>query len=218
MKKNGFFAGLALCLIMFVQPLSALPTELELLFEFGGPGAGPGDLNITPGIAVNGHDEIVVTDAIARRVSVFDRCGNFLFNFEGAPQFNEPTGVAVTEDNNIVVVDTLKDNVQVYDRCGNFIFEFGESGDGPGQFNRPTRVAVNGWGEIAVNSTNNNDIQVFDRCGNFLFCIEDNPPLWPIALAYDNDGNLYVGSAFYEDNISVYDHCGTAGRRPHPSF
>ena len=211
MKKNGFFAGLALCLIMFVQPLSALPTEGEFLFEFGSKGTGNGQFDDVNGIAVNACHEIIVTEIGNQRVQVFDRCGNFLFAFgesgTGEGQFQAPYGVVTTQNNDIIVGDFLRNVVLVFDRWGNFLFEFGETGTGEGQFSGVAGIAVNAWGDIIVANTEGlKDIKVFDACGNFLYAFK-TPIVDPRRISVDEDGNIYVADV--ASTLKVFDRFGT---------
>lgn len=210
MKKNSFFAGIALCLISCIQPLSALPTEGEFLFEFGSMGTGNGQFMGPRGLAINEYDEIIVSDFLNKRVQVFDRCGNFLFTFgetgSGPGQFEGPADIAITEDNNIIVVDSTNENIQVYNRWGEFLYTFGKAGGaGNGSFDQPTHGAVNEWGDIFI-IDDLFTIQAFDRHGNFIFQSNGGPQVAG-GIAINSDGIIYIGDGVGAE-INVFDRCG----------
>ncbi|CAH3038542.1 unnamed protein product [Porites lobata] len=101
---------------------------LRSVLSFGQKGKSVGMLHGPCGLAVNGHDEIAVTEYSNHRVSVFSSDGTHLRSFgrEGNnnAEFKFPRGIAFDRHGNIVVTDSANKRVQVFDRNGNFLCKF----------------------------------------------------------------------------------------------
>ena len=140
--------------------------------SFGQKGKSFGMLYNPYGVAVNGHDEIAVTENSNHRVSVFSSDGTHLRSFgrEGKnnSEFNFPSGIAFDSHGNIVVADCYNHRVQVFDRNGNFLSKFGEQGSRDNQLEFPRGLSINGNGDIIVADKGNKLIKIFSSSGEYL--------------------------------------------------
>jgi sugar lactone lactonase YvrE len=121
-----------------------------------------------PNVAVaDSSGRIYVTDGNNGRISVWDRGGQFLFNFgrgvgEGA--LGLPRGAAMDGRDRLHVVDTVEQKVKVYDVAGSepeFLFAFGDWGNGDGQFNFPNDISLDRSGRLYIADRENDRIQVW---------------------------------------------------------
>jgi DNA-binding beta-propeller fold protein YncE len=139
--------------------------ERKLRFRFGSRGQGPGEFESIAGIAADGR-RIVVTDAIATPVQVFDRRGNYLHGFGGhaigVANFSLPAGVAIDARGRIVVLDSLRQEIKVFEERGRFLDRFGGGGSLPGSVYFPETVVFDGRGRLYVAERGNRRVQVFE--------------------------------------------------------
>ena len=142
------------------------------VLSFGQEGASVGMLDGPWGMAVNDHDEIVVTDFLIHGVSVFSSDGTHLRSFgrEGNNngEFRYPTGIAFDSHGNIVVADCNNHRVQVFDRNGNFLSKFGKQGSRDNQLSYPEGLSINSNGDIIVADKDNKLIKIFSSRGEYL--------------------------------------------------
>ena len=107
-------------------------SEGKLLTKFGSRGSGSSQFAGPHYVAVNSHENIIISDFHNHSVKVFTMDGKFLFSFgsngEGNGQFNGPTGVAVDAQDNIIVADWGNSRVQVFDQFGSFLTFVNTSG------------------------------------------------------------------------------------------
>ncbi len=126
------------------------------------------------GICINkfNHNQIIVADAKANSVCIFDSEGKFISRFGNLGNKNEnfagPQYVACHSNGEIVVTDFYNHCIKIFDPFGNFRFSFGSNGMNQGQFNGPTGVAIDKKDNIIVADWGNSRIQVFDKHGTFL--------------------------------------------------
>ena len=143
------------------------------VLSFGQKGESVGMVNCPWGVAVNGHDEIAVTDCWNHRVSVFSSDGTHLRSFgrkgQNNGEFQYPTGIAFDSHGNIVVADNNNCRVQVFDRNGNVLSKFGEYGSRDNQLKLPQGLSIlNGNGDIIVSDQGNKLIKIFSSSGKYL--------------------------------------------------
>lgn len=131
-----------------------------------GTAAGPGQLDLPYGIAIDGSGNVIVVDTYNGRVVTFDGDGAFLGQFgtqgPGAGQFEYPQGVAVDHAGNIFVADTANYRIQKFDATGLFLASWSAAFNG-----YPGYVAVDSGGNVFVSDTGNT-IWKFDNDGNFV--------------------------------------------------
>ncbi len=132
----------------------------------------------------------------------------FMYLSEITGDLSSPSGIAFDAKDNMFVVDSKNSRVQKFDKAGNPVMAFGSQGRGDGLFNfdEVGGVAVDKEGNVYVANSDNPShgdplsepsIQVFDNNGNFLrkfgdTTVEGGRLLWPLDLAFDSKGNLYV--------------------------
>ena len=135
------------------------------------------DTFLTPhGIAIDGENNVFITDVALQQVMKFTHEGTLIFAI-GEPRvggwdathFNQPTGIAIRADGSFYVSDGyVNSRVALFDRNGKWIQEWGSKGTGEGQFNNPHGVAlVAGNTDVLVADRENSRIQLFDRVGHF---------------------------------------------------
>jgi DNA-binding beta-propeller fold protein YncE len=146
------------CQVLVMSP-DAKPRQ-----RFGECGIEPGQFQAITGIAVD-KEHIVVTDAQAVAVQVFDRHGNLLKSWGrhdmGVQNFSMPQAVALDGKGHVIVIDTLRHEIKFFDLEGNFLDRFGGLGWRLGQVAFPTGIATDGGDRIWVVEKVNNRVQAF---------------------------------------------------------
>jgi len=126
----------------------------KLLFDIGGRGNGPGQLNLPRDVAIAKDGSIYVVDGGNFRIQVFDQDGKFVKTFGGigrrSGQFARPKEIAVDRDGNVYIVDTAFANVQIFNPEGQLLLDVAgrRDGDVPGGFMLPSGIAVDADGRI----------------------------------------------------------------------
>ena len=146
------------------------------------------------GLTVDSQDRIILAEAGAHMIRVYDSDGNEELYFggygTGDGKFNTPKDVAVDDNDNIYVADTLNHRIQVFDSGGTYVAQFGSQGTDPGQFNAPEGIFVEpGTGDIYVADTQNHRVQRF---------------LSNLTLDTSFNGSGYIGTT----GVLKYDHTG----------
>jgi len=161
-------------------------------------------------VAIDGDENLYVSDSIKREVVKLDKNGNRLLAI--SDDIERPTGLAVDRERKLLyVVDSAslkskKHRVRVYDLNGKHLRDLGPAdggdtkGSGDGQVYFPIYVAVASDGSVYVGDAMNFRIQVFDAEGNFLSKYGehgDGPGTFARlkGLDFDSFGNLYVVDA-----------------------
>lgn len=165
------------------------------------------------GLALDGEDNIYVSDSYTGKIFVFDRTGKFkkrLGPDEGI--FNRPTGIAIDQSlGRLYVVETVKGEVAVLDLNGTELFKIGKRGYGNGEFNFPTQICLRG-DRIYITDTLNARVQILDKDGKFISAIGrlgdaigdlDKPK----GVAVDSEGHVYVVEGL-RDRVEIFDQDG----------
>jgi DNA-binding beta-propeller fold protein YncE len=102
---------------------------------------------------------------------------------------------AVTQDDqeNYYILDGRDYSIHKLNNAGNGLLKWGGAGSDNGRFDSPFGIAVKG-DRIYVSDTDNNRIQIFDTSGEHKQNLEHPSIEWPLGLAFDVDGNLYVST------------------------
>jgi streptogramin lyase len=75
---------------------------------WGQKGAGPGDIDIPHGLAMDSHGRLFVADRNNNRIQIFDQDGNFM---DAWAQFSRPSGVFIDRNDVIYVADSESESV-----------------------------------------------------------------------------------------------------------
>ncbi|MGA2859717.1 MAG: 6-bladed beta-propeller [Candidatus Sulfotelmatobacter sp.] len=158
-------------------------------------------------IAVDGGDNIYVTDLDLPFVMVFRPSGQFLRTI-GYGSLSLPTGIWVDSPNRLVyVADWWQNQVLSFDFEGNLIHVFGTPGQGPGQLQRPGDIAIHGDTLIVLDSVNRR-FDLFDLQGNFRGIWPFGADRMPLTFTFDGGGHLvYVD--LYSGGLVATDPQGT---------
>lgn len=117
------------------------------------------------GVAVDGDNNVFVTDTLNDRIQMFDADGNFIqmFGKQGVSPgtFMRAKGIAVDGDGHVYVTDAEFNNVQIFDQDGQTLGVFGSYGTEPGQFSLVTGIAVSANNHVLVADQWRARIQVF---------------------------------------------------------
>jgi peptidylamidoglycolate lyase len=138
-------------------------------FEWGRPGAGPGEFALPHAIDVDADGRVYVADRSNARVQVFDGAGRFLAQWQGR-ELGRPYSVAVTRTRAVVVDGgdqpergPDRSGAAVVDLAGNVLSRFGRFGNQDGQFRLAHDVAVASDGSIYVVDAWGQRVQKFTR-------------------------------------------------------
>jgi DNA-binding beta-propeller fold protein YncE len=118
----------------------------KLLFTFGKPGSGPGELFHPTNIALGPDGDLYVVETSNYRVQRFTRDGTSvrLYGEVGSTpgSFARPKGIAMDKSGNMLVGDTAFQNVQMFDSKGRLLMYFGEPEGGMQGINLPAGVTI----------------------------------------------------------------------------
>jgi len=164
------------------------------------------------GIAYDGRDRLLVTDAAANRIYVFDSTGHAMGTIADG-LLDKPSGIAVDpETNRIFIANTGTHQVLVLSPEGVLIRRIGHRGTKLGEFNFPTNLAISHHGLLYVSDTLNFRVQVFDRNLNPIRQVGQKGDLpgyfsHPKGIAVDSQDHLYVIDAHFE-SVQIFDDQG----------
>jgi DNA-binding beta-propeller fold protein YncE len=152
-------------------------------------------------VAVDGQDNIYVTDSDSGKIFVFDAGGKFRRTIGslkyGEGYFKRPTGIAIDSvAQRIYVTDTLRNQIFLMDMQGSVLKRIGKLGTGNGEFNFPTELRLYG-DNLAVVDAMNFRVQVLDKNGEFQYAVgklgdQVGAMFRPKGVGFDSEGHLYV--------------------------
>jgi|SRR5579863_2020847 len=186
--------------------------EPRFLRQWGSEGSEPGEFHFPIGIAINGADEIFVTDFYNDRVQKFSTDGKLLAVI---PVLPTPGGIAIGSSGEIYLAhfaeqkreERTTDQISVYTSTGKLLRQWGRTGSGDGEFDCPGGLAVSRDGRLYVADQTNRRVQVFNPEGNLLFKWGEYGTKegqfggivsirsrvgGPQFLAFDSKGNVYT--------------------------
>ncbi len=189
--------------------------KIEFLFAVYGPGRGAlPSLNKPMSVATDSENNIYVSDSGNNRIVVFNRRGEYMFEFgtrgvahpragekaDWSPgKFNYPYGIDIDEQTgNIFVADLVNKRIQVFDNQGKFIDWFPkEPYGGTADDIFPLAMDVSGGNVYIANPFN---IVIFTTEGKFVkdFGMPgdgDGQFDRPNGIAAGKDGTIYVSDS-----------------------
>ena len=185
--------------------------QFRPVLSFGKKGSSIGMFNCPWGVAVNGRDEIAVTDQNSNRVQMFNRDGNYLRSFgrEGnkAGEFNYPMGIAFHNNENIFVADCGNHRIQIFSGEGQCMGSFGGEGSLDSQLSYPYGLSVDSDGNIIVADSGNKLIKIVSPDGKFVMKIGGQGSFTSPVHCVQCDRYLIV-SDNSEHCIKVFDRNG----------
>ena len=146
-------------------------------------------------IAVDGEDDIYVSEPLRGVVRVFRPDGHYLRSI-GGDHLYVPFGVAIDKTaRKLYVADHYRDEIQVYSLDGQYLQTIGARGTGPGELRDPCDIVLH-HGLLFVLDRGNSRLQFFD--------LDAKPQgVWPFgdserpgSFALDPAGNLYAIDLF----------------------
>jgi DNA-binding beta-propeller fold protein YncE len=166
-------------------------------------------------LAVDGQDNLYVTDERSRTILVYDSAGKFRRSVGtlsgGESYFESPAGIAIdATTGRIYVCDTHRHMIITMDDRGRLLAKAGKRGGGnqPGEFRLPTQAVVEA-GELIVLDAGNTRIQIFDTALHLRRTIGLDYVDRRTGLAVDHRGNIYVSDPVL-NQIQVF---SSEGRR-----
>ena len=168
-------------------------------------------LNWPYGIAFNSYQEMIVSEWVGHRLSIFDIKGQKIRTFgsrgDGPDQMKCPAGIAT--DDNVYVSSEHK--LQKFTSSGELIKCVGKKGKKEGEFDHPRGITLYD-NQVYVCDRDNHRIQVFDLDLNFVRSIgsrgkgrgEFNEPR---GVKFDTAGNMYV-TEWGNGRVQVLDTSG----------
>jgi DNA-binding beta-propeller fold protein YncE len=173
----------------------------QFIREFARSGEGDGEFVWPTGIALDGDENVYVTDEWLNRISIFDKEGNFLRKWgtpgSGNGELQGPAGMAIGGDGTMFLVDSKNHRVQKFSLNGRYLGQFGSFGSGPGQFHLPWGIALDKDGLVYVADWRNDRIQKLTPDGQWLATFGRSGSgigqfNRPSGVAVDEDGEIYI--------------------------
>ncbi len=160
-----------------------------------------GKLNSPKGLAVNGKNQIVVSEENRHALSIYNKKGKKVLSFgsfgSDDAQFSHPMGVAVDQSECIYVADTKNNRIQKFDSDGNLLASFTGEKTPAGCLHGPTGVKLNKEDNLFIVDRGNSRIVVLNTSLEFQY--EFGSPgselgqlADPWDIAFDDEGLSYV--------------------------
>lgn len=142
----------------------------RFLFQWGKPGTGPGEFNVSHALALDGAGRVYVADRQNDRVQVFDGNGRFITQWKGEG-IGRPYSLALFSDGRAVIADggeqpktgPDRSGAAVVDLAGKVVQKLGRYGNYDGQFRMAHDVAVDADGNFYVVDIAGQRVQKFTR-------------------------------------------------------
>ena len=199
------------------QGITKCTLDHELTWDDRGPGYSGGQSTWPMSVAVDGNENVYVSDDYTSRIHVFDKDGNPLSNWgtkgSGEGELDGPSGLAFDKQDNLYIADGLNHRVQKFTNDGKFLAKWGSQGSGEGQFNMPWGIAIDKPGDVYVADWKNDRVQKFSPGGEYLATFGkpgtgDGELHRPSGIAIDNEGDVYVAD-WGNERLNIYTPDGT---------
>ncbi|MDP6549741.1 MAG: NHL repeat-containing protein [Dehalococcoidia bacterium] len=192
----------------------------EYLGEFSTYGDGDGEFIWGSGIAADGQGNVYITDEWLDRITIFDKDGNFLANWnvlDGSE--DDPygaSGLAMDSDENLYVAGGRKHQVRKFTKDGRLLSSWGSYGAGQGQLDSPWGITVDHQGCVYVADHRNHRVQKFSADGAWIaqFGGVTGPGklYYPTGVAVDPEGDVYVSdwsnNGMEPGRVHIFDPAG----------
>jgi peptidylamidoglycolate lyase len=109
------------------------------LFEWGKPGAGPGEFNTVHGIVIDDKRRLYIADRGNSRVQIFDEHGT---NVDEWPNIRFPYAIYISKDQHVWIGDGYTNKILKYDLNGKLLYSWGTFGAFPGGLWGPHQISV----------------------------------------------------------------------------
>ncbi|MDF1546006.1 MAG: NHL repeat-containing protein [bacterium] len=163
--------GLALMLMLTFGSVAAVELAVPAEFSYEVRIPGKFDQIKRPASVFYDHelDELFVADAGNNRIVIFDKNGNFIFEFSGTSHFSSPSEVTVDENGLIWVLASSQTgrHISVFDFDGLFLREIELPGELDGQLTRFSSFDLDRDRNIYLIERYSAQIIVLDSLGNF---------------------------------------------------
>ena len=150
------------------------------------------------GVAVDGLDNIYISDASSRKIHVVSPDNQVIVVLDLSNHMSHIGKFTIDKTRNRLILPDLKENkVVVTDLKGKLLFSIGKRGEADGEFNLPQGVAVEKDGTIVVADSFNARIQRFTPQGEFKSSFGrrgDSPGDFAIikGVAVDGEDHIYI--------------------------
>ena len=186
--------------LMLLADLPGLLTPLRadnpptFLFQLQSPGGGNGQLYKPEGIAIDSGNNVYVADSFNNRILKFDGNDNYLTQWNGVNEFDEPLKIAVDRSNNVEVLvfyaPSVNYLIEKFDANGNYLTNWG-------YFFEPNGIATDSSNNVYTSDPGYNDVEKFTSNGTYLTQLgssgSGNGQLaGPNGVAVDSSNNVYV--------------------------
>lgn len=151
------------------------------------------------GLAIGPDGQLYVTDTGNKRVQVFNRQGDFLWEFGGGGsepgRLNEPVGIAINAEGEIFVADTWNTRVQVFTPEGNFVRQWNVPIWDVANPELKPFLALDDAGNVYVSDSGQGRVLVFETSGVFRQSLGEMGVLqFPVGIAVSDD-HVYAADA-----------------------
>lgn len=152
-------------------PPEAGGAHLRYSAQFGSVGTGDSQFSTPIASAIDGHENVWVTDDDNDRIEEFSSTGKFIaaYGTEGGgnDEFENPLGIAINQSTGDVYVgDSGNNRIEELSSTGEFLRAFGTSGSG--ELSRPGGIAIDSAGDVWVADINHNRVVEFSSTGTFI--------------------------------------------------
>merc|ERR550519_3332432 len=170
--------------------------------KFGEFGILEGQFTEPSGVAVTEDNEIIVADTNNHRIQVFDKDGNFKFQFgevgkrDGQLLYPNRVAVVVQTGDIVVTERSPTHQVQIFTKYGQFIRKFGAD-----ILQHPRGVTTDNYGRIIVVECKVMRVVIFDMVGNVL-------NKFPIGVGLTASGEICIADNHNNFNLTVFSQAG----------
>ena len=188
------------------QGLMKFDSNLQLAKLCGGHGDKPGQFAFPDGIALSQDDMLFVCDWGNHRIQIFTTDLKFVSCFgsygSGEGKFKYPCDLSFDDAGNLYIVDEYKLCVQVFSGSGTFLRSFWKDGSRSHGLLSSRSIHVD-HDHVYVTEGKGGQVSVFHTSGIFIGSF-GQLLLWPVSIATNQDGFVFVSDDAYDGNGHLY--------------